>query len=130
MRNAFARRAFAMAALALCLLGAALVAQAGGNADVVGTWNLEFNDGSSVVHPTLTLAESNGALSGQWSGPRGTADLRDAKYADGALTFKFKQKVMVREVDFSFSGKVDGDKLSGNLTTPRGEIPVTGAHAK
>jgi len=119
MRN-LGRVAFA------CLLLLATSVHAAGNADVVGVWNLEFKEGDETIRPTLTVSESGGALAATWKGPRGTTEPKDVRYADGVLRFTLVRKVLFSETEIQFEAKVEGDRLSGTLTGPRGATPVAG----
>lgn len=113
----------------LALLLASTAAHGAGNADVVGTWNLEFDEKGTTVRPTLTLQDSAGKLTGEWSGPRGKTALINPKYESGVLTFDLTDRVAFVEVTVNFTANVAGDKIAGTMKTPRGTVPVTGVRA-
>jgi hypothetical protein len=96
---------------------------------VVGSWDLTFEERGTTVRPKLTLTERDGALAGEWSGPRGTVELSDVKYEDGVLSFTLEEHAVFRDVDVQFSARVSDGKLTGTLRAPKGEAPVTGVRA-
>jgi hypothetical protein len=120
------RRAWIQFTLSLALvLAPSLEAQQQGAA-VVGTWSLELEVNGQAVPSQLSLWEEEGSLRGWWSGPRGSSDVDRVQFTDGTLSFVRAVSVQGQSFEMSFSGAVDGETLGGTLTTPRGEMPVSG----
>lgn len=112
-----------------CLLLAAAHVHAAGNADVVGTWNMEFDEQGTTIRPTLVLSEGEGGLKGTWTGPRGTTNAKGATYEGGVLRFTLVQKSLLGERTIQFEAKVEGDTMNGTMVAPRGTVPVKGSRA-
>lgn len=125
---------FAALAMGASLLAApALVA----DSPVVGTWNTEAVTDFGTFKATMTVAEAAGAY---------TVDIKDVP-AEGAppappapegsvsdvvvdgANFSFKRKLTTPQGDMtlSYTGSVEGDKLTAQVDTGQfGTIPVTG----
>jgi hypothetical protein len=104
---------------------------------VVGTWNTEAVTDFGTFKATMTVAEAGGAY---------TIDIKDVPIEGappappsppGAITdvvidgakFSFKRKLTTPqgELQMSYTGTVDGDKLTAEVDTGQfGKIPVTG----
>jgi hypothetical protein len=104
---------------------------------VVGTWNTEAVTDFGTFKATMTVAEAGGAY---------TIDIKDVPIEGappappsppGAITdvvidgakFSFKGKLTTPqgELQMSYTGTVDGDKLTAEVDTGQfGKIPVTG----
>ncbi|HEU4651835.1 MAG TPA: hypothetical protein VFS49_10515 [Croceibacterium sp.] len=122
-----------LAASAVLVAAPALAA----NSPVVGTWNTEATTDFGTFKATMTVAEANGAY---------TIDIKDVPIdgapptppsPPGAITdvvvdgtmFSFKRKLTTPqgELQMSYTGTVDGDKLTAEVDTGQfGKIPVTG----
>lgn len=124
---------------AVLAAGASLMAAPALAADspVVGTWNTEAVTDFGTFKSTMTVAEANGAY---------TIDIKDVPIEGappsppsppGAITdvvvdgakFSFKRKLTTPqgEMNFSYTGTVEGDKLTAEVDTGQfGKIPFTG----
>ena len=124
---------------AVLAAGAALIAAPALAADspVVGTWNTEAVTDFGTFKATMTVAEAGGAY---------TIDIKDVPIEGapptppsppGAITdvvvdgakFSFKRKLTTPqgELQMSYTGAVEGDKLTAEVDTGQfGKIPVTG----
>lgn len=123
----------ALAASASFLAAPALAA----DSPVVGTWNTEAVTDFGTFKATMTVAEAGGTY---------TIDIKDVPLEGapptppsppGAITdvvvngsaFSFKRKLTTPqgEMNFSYTGAVEGDKLTAEVDTGQfGKIPVTG----
>jgi hypothetical protein len=127
---------FTFAALAA---GAAMIAVPALAADspVVGTWNTVADAQGQKFESTVTVAEVNGAYTVDikdqpMTGPDGQAmppmqsTVSDVK-VDGA-NFSFKRTLAFGDMpmELAYSGSVDGNSLTAQVTSPMGAIPVTG----
>ena len=103
---------------------------------VLGTWNTEAVTDFGTFKATMTVTQANGAYA---------VDMKDVP-ADGApapaptagsitdvmvngANFSFKRKLTTPqgEMTLSYTGAVDGDKLTAEVDTGQfGKIPVTG----
>jgi uncharacterized protein (DUF2147 family) len=123
----------ALAAAATLLAGPALAA----SSPVVGTWNTEAVTDFGTFKATMTIAEAEGAytidikdvpLEGAPPSPPSPPGAVSDVMVDGAQ-FSFKRKLTTPQGDMtlSYTGTVDGDKLTAEVDTGQfGKIPVTG----
>jgi len=126
----------AFAALVAGASVAAVPALAAGS-PVVGTWNTVVDAQGQKFESTVTVAEANGAYTVDikdkpMAGPDGQAmppmqsTVSDVK-VDGAK-FSFKRTLAFGDMpmELAYSGSVDGNNLTAEVTSPMGAIPVTG----
>ncbi len=79
------------------------------SATVAGNWKLSFTDPTgNPKQGTLALQQDGSNLNGSCTGPRGTFSVKGSLQGNG-ITFTIH--AMGRK--FSFTGNVDGDKMSG-----------------
>ena len=94
--------------------------------DVVGTWEISSETPRGPRTQELTIHEADGVYGGTITGRRGEMDVGVVKVDDDM--FSFARTVSTPNGDFalSYAGKVDGDSISGTVTTPRGANQFTG----
>ena len=113
-------RAFGPLLLALCVIGTPLAAQT----PVAGTWNLETRNiamraTGGVRNVLLRIEETNGALSAQMTSPRNNfLDVTDFRLDGSRMRVRFGAYLYVLEVD--------GDRLTGTMTSPVDTLHVDG----
>ncbi len=115
------------AALALAVLSGALL-PAGDSAaqgpDLVGVWNLRTRNiamraTGGVRNVLLRVEEVGGELRGEMTSPRNTfLPVSDLRYADGRVVILFGS--------YEYAVTVDGDRMSGTMTSPVDTLEVTG----
>ena len=123
----------ALAAAASLIAVPALAA----DSPAIGTWNTEAVTDFGTFKATMTIAEAEGAytidikdvpLEGAPPSPPSPPGAVTDVVVDGA-NFSFKRKLTTPqgEMQFSYTGTVDGDKLTAEVDTGQfGKIPVTG----
>lgn len=129
-------KTLALAALLASASLTAVPALAAGS-PVVGTWNTVADAQGQKFESTVTVAEANGAYTVDikdkpMTGPDGQAmppmqsTISDVK-VDGAK-FSFKRTLAFGDMpmELAYSGSVDGNNLTAQVTSPMGAIPVTG----
>jgi len=79
--------------------------------------------------PKLELKVDGNNLSGTWAGQMGSNPISDGKVNGDEISFSMEMSAMGQSISMKFSGKVDGDKLTGNVESPRGSMPITGTRA-
>lgn len=127
---------FAFAALAAGASFTAVPALAAGS-PVVGTWATVAEAQGQKFESTMTVAETGGAYTVEFkdkpmTGPDGSAmppmesKISDVK-VDGA-SFSFKRTLAFGDMpmELAYSGKVDGNAMTAEVSSPMGAIPVTG----
>ncbi|MEE8421275.1 MAG: hypothetical protein V3S31_00700 [Dehalococcoidia bacterium] len=96
---------------------------------VDGAWTVKFSTPMGEREATITLATDGGALSGNWAGPQGSADIEGGTVEGDNVAWRVKINAPMGEVTLSFEGTVDGDSISGKVQTPMGSNDFTGARA-
>jgi len=76
---------------------------------------------------TLTLKTDGDELSGTMSaGMMGTINFNGGKVEGSSFAFAMTMKKFFKKIDISGCGKVDGDKISGEVSTPMGNTLFAG----
>jgi hypothetical protein len=105
------RRRLAIAVLAIVALAGSLAARA---ADISGTWDLTVITQAGTGTPTLVLVQNGETLTGTYTGRLGTSPIKGT-YKDGAIAFSFAVSGPMGSAEVTYTGKVDGDAMSGNM---------------
>jgi hypothetical protein len=91
----------------------------------LGRWRFKYTVGDRDIDATLAVSEgTGGALDGKWTSNTGEHTVSNVKFQDGKLTFARKVKLEEREFDTTYEGKVDGNKVAGNIKSEAGDIPA------
>ena len=96
-------------------------------AALIGDWEMEMDVNGSTREATLSLSVKDDQLSGLWRGRRRESELTKLILEGNRLTF---ERSMGEGRTWSFSGTVDGDRITGTYSTPFGEISCTGKRVK
>lgn len=123
----------ALAAVASLMAAPALAA----DSPVVGTWDTAIDVQGQKITAELTVAQSGDAYTvaikdGPMPGapadaPPMPSTISDVVVDGAKLTFKRKLTTPQGELQMSYTGTVDGDKLTAEVDTGQfGKIPVTG----
>jgi len=96
----------------------------------VGIWDLKYAIGDRDMTARLTVSQKpDGALNAKWVSERGESVISNVKFQDSKLTFDRTVKFNEREMQMSFEGAVQGDKLTGVNRSQMGEVQVAGTRA-
>lgn len=90
---------------------------------VVGTWTLTIDTPRGVQHPTMQVNED---LTGTYNSLRGPIPIAKVTVEGNSFSFPLKITVPIGEITVDYAGQVDGDKLTGVVKNPRGEVPFSG----
>ena len=83
-------------------------------ADPTGTWEWTVDFGGNTMERVLTLALTDGELTGSVNGRNGSqTEISDASYQDGTVTFRVVRSFNGQEFAIDYTGTVSGDTLSG-----------------
>lgn len=69
------------------------------------------------------------ALTGTVTGAGNTMEIENGKATADGFSHQYKMKTPMGQVKVTVAGKLDGDKILGNLKTPMGSIPFEGTRA-
>ncbi|MEX1033185.1 MAG: hypothetical protein WDZ30_07475 [Cellvibrionaceae bacterium] len=83
--------------------------------DLSGTWVLTVQSDQGTSNPTLKLDQDGNALTGTYESPQlGTADVSGTVDGD-QFNVTANLSMQGQEFALTYSGKQDGDSMSGNL---------------
>ncbi len=92
--------------------------------DISGDWDLTMDFNGTQMLATLTITgKPDGTLTGKW----GSSDLSNFKLDGGKLTFTRTMNMGGQDSTMKFAGTLKDGKLTGTLSSDRGESPVAGA---
>jgi len=93
---------------------------------ILGDWQITIDFDGRQMNSILSFStDSEGKLTGQWIG-LWLADLTDIKYEGSQLSFTQVYRPGDNEFRSTFTGTVERGKLSGTLSSDRGESKVEG----
>lgn len=100
-------------------------AAAEGAQAVLGEWQLEFEGFASFARVKFTQGP-DGALTGKWE----EDPLTEVSYQDGTLRFVRTLRWQDQEFSSTFTGSIQEGKLSGALSSDRGDMQLSGERVK
>ncbi len=84
-----------------------------------GTWKWTVEFGGQSHDMVLELKYEGDKLTGTLTRDDQKSDIKDAKFADGKLTFTVERDLNGQTMTFKYTGKVTGDALEGESTIDR-----------
>lgn len=98
---------------------------------ITGDWLLKIDFNGQQMTSIMSFAkDKEGKLAGQWISFFGLGELQDIKYEGNNLSFLQISRFGDQEFRMNFAGTLDGDKISGTLSSDRGESKVEGQRVK
>ena len=98
-----------------------------GRFGLYGDWDIKVKFGEREMNSILAFSrDQEGNLTGQSISFWGITDLKDVKFEEGSLSFTQTNRFGENEFTSKFAGKIEEDKLTGTLTSDRGETAVEG----
>ena len=114
--------------LALLVYVALLAPASAGTTEksILGDWQITMDFDGRQIESFLSFSrDKDGKLTGQWIS-FWLSELSDIKYEDSHLSFAQVRRFGDNEFRSTFSGTVEGNKLSGTVISNRGESKVEG----
>lgn len=119
----------------VCILGLvvlfatpAYLAAGAAKKDVAGDWQIKADyDGREITSILSLSRNAEGKLKGEWISYFGLSEVNDLKFEDNELSFAYTTRFGENEIKTKFSGKLQKGKLSGTLSSDRGEYKAEGA---
>lgn len=103
--------------------------QRGKQMAVDGNWNITLSTPLGDREATLTLAANGGTLTGKQAADGNEADIVDGTVNGNDVAWK-ASITNPMPLTLAFSGKVDGDSISGDVSIgPMGSFPFKGKRA-
>jgi len=98
---------------------------------ITGDWLLKIEfDGQQMTAILSLSSDKEGKLAGQWISFFGLGELSDIKYEGNNLSFVQISRFGDQEFRMNFAGMLEGDKISGTLSSERGESKVEGQRVR
>ncbi len=101
--------------------------QRGRRGGLYGDWRIQFTLGEREMESILSFSRNQeGEYTGQWISFMGVTDLQDLTFADNKLSFTQTARFGDQEWTSKFSGAIEEGKLTGTLTSDRGDMAIKG----
>ena len=99
--------------------------------DYAGDWTITLDFGGTPLPGKLTLvASDDGTYKGVLSSIQGNTEIETITIEGGKVSFEAEVDMQGTPMKISFVGKIDGDSLSGVLSSDMGDMNLTGERAK
>ena len=93
-------------------------------ANVAGEWELEVDAQGQKLPVTLSLEQDDDVVSGKLKSMLGEGEISDGKIKGNSLSAIAKTEFQGQEMELGIKGKVDGDSMSGTMSTPMIPVPL------
>lgn len=99
------------------------------DAPIVGTWNLQVRMHNDTIAIQVTFSGTPSNLTGSYSGDRGAGELSRVTSGEGRVTFSFAEKTTEsgENTEWRFEGTVEGNEMTGTVTTTIGTFQFSGS---
>ncbi|UCC96713.1 MAG: class I SAM-dependent methyltransferase, partial [Phycisphaerales bacterium] len=98
---------------------------------ITGDWQVKVDFDGRQMSSILSLSnDAEGKLKGEWISFWGLSELRDLKHEDNALSFVQVNRFGGRESTTKFDGTIRRGKLSGTLSSERGQYQAEGTRVR
>ena len=129
-RDTFSKVVLCGSLLTLVLLAVPTAAQPPRGGGIFGDWQVEVPFGERQMDVILSFTrDAEGNWAGQWVSAWAMNELKDVKLEDGNLSFVHTARFGDNEFTSNFKGKIEEGKLTGVLSSNRGDVDVTGQRA-
>jgi len=92
-----------------------------------GDWQVKVQFGERQMESILSFSrDAEGNLVGQWISFWGLSELKDVKFEENKLSFVQVYRFGENEFSSNFAGTIEDGKLTGTLSSDRGESKVEG----
>jgi predicted Zn-dependent peptidase len=88
------------------------------NVDVAGTWELNLDFQGQQMPVTLMLEQNDGRISGKIETVLGSGNIEDGSVSGNRVSATAKTEIQGQSVDFSISGSVKDNSMTGTLSAP------------
>jgi len=114
--------------LVVLLATPAYLAAGAAKKDITGDWQIKADADGRQINSILSLTrDAEGKLKGEWISYFGLSEVNDLKYEGNELSFAYTTRFGENETKTKFTGTLQKGKLSGTLSSDRGEYKAEGA---
>ncbi len=110
----------------LTLALSAMLSSLPASAELTGSWTLTIDTPRGKQNPKLEVAQKDGVYSGTYHSLRGPIEINNVQTDGKAFSFDIQISVPIGEIDVTYTGVIDGDRMNGKVVNPRGEVPFAG----
>lgn len=101
--------------------------QVRGAEGITGDWEIRMDFNGWQTFAKLSISKkADGTLAGKW----GTSELSDVNFEDQKLTFVRTVQMQDQEFRMTYEGTLKDGKLTGTISSDRGDFPANGARPK
>ncbi len=93
--------------------------------NLTGTWALTIEVPGNTLTGTMNLTQKDDGLTGNIATQLGTNEIRNGKVTATGVTFDQSVTFGGQTFDISYSGKINGNEITGSIETPQGAIPFS-----
>ena len=109
----------------------ALVSAGSAKKTITGDWQVKIDfDGRQIPSILSFSGNKDGQITGSWTSLWGQSELKDIKYKGRKLSFTQVYRFRESESEAKFTGTVKRRKLTGTLSSDRGESMVEGTRLR
>ena len=126
MINAISRSMFLGLALLVSVLSLAATSTPEPETDLSGTWTLTFETPMGLSNPFLKIWKSADGYDGTYESRRGKRGVEDIEVKGQAFSFRMMVSMPMGDFEMVYKGSIDGEKISGTIGNPMGEIAFAG----
>ena len=114
--------------LVVLLATPAYLAAGAAKKDITGDWQIKADYDGRQINSILSLSrDAEGKLKGEWISFFGLSEVSDLRYEGNELSFAYTTRFGENETKTKFTGTLQKGKLSGTLSSDRGEYKAEGA---
>ena len=114
----------ALACALVCLVVASPVL-AQETANVAGKWELTTESPRGTQTSTFTFEQEGNVLTGTVVTQRGESPINSGSVEGNVVTFTIVRGMGDRSTEMTYTGTLDGDTITGSMSTPRGDREFT-----
>ncbi|HEX8734615.1 MAG TPA: pitrilysin family protein [Pyrinomonadaceae bacterium] len=93
--------------------------------NVTGNWNLVLEAMGQQIPVTLTLAQTDGTVSGSMQSMFGTGEIAGGKVSGNKISATAQIEVQGQSLELSIDGAVEDSRMEGSITAPMIPTPVS-----
>jgi len=98
--------------------------------ELAGEWTLTIDTPRGVAHPVLLITATDSGYAATYKGRQGLLTIDEVTRDGNRFAFPLSITVPIGTIEVSYQGVIDGDRMTGVVANPRGEVPFSGERTK